>query len=94
MANHYLLGIDNGNTVTKAALFDLKAREFGADIIKADFKAVFERSYGFLQEGAMGLVYGRNIYQHPNPSRVVRAFMAMIHQNATPEQAWAIYEGE
>src|SRR5690606_10151085 len=59
---------------------------------KADLKEVFERSYGFLQQGAMGLVYGRNIYQHPNPSRIVRAFMAMIHENATPEQAWAIYE--
>lgn len=27
MANQYLLGIDNGNTVTKAALFDLRGRE-------------------------------------------------------------------
>ena len=28
----------------------------------------------------MGLVYGRNIYQHENPKRVVAALMAMIHQ--------------
>lgn len=61
---------------------------------KADLKEVLERSYGFLQQGAMGLVYGRNIYQHPNPSQVVKAFMAMIHQNATPEQAWAIYQND
>jgi fructose-bisphosphate aldolase, class I len=59
---------------------------------KADLKEVLERSYGFLQQGAMGLVYGRNIYQHPNPSRVVKAFMAMIHHDATPEEAWEIYQ--
>jgi class I fructose-bisphosphate aldolase len=59
---------------------------------KADLKEVLERSYGFLQQGAKGLVYGRNIYQHPNPTRVVKAFMAMIHDDATPEQAWAIYQ--
>jgi fructose-bisphosphate aldolase, class I len=61
---------------------------------KADLKDVFARSYGFLQQGAMGLVYGRNIYQHPNPSRIVRAFMAMIHNQATPDEAWAIYQNE
>lgn len=61
---------------------------------KADLKDVFARSHGFLQQGAMGLVYGRNIYQHPNPSRIVRAFMAMIHNQATPDEAWAIYQNE
>lgn len=59
---------------------------------KADLRSVFERSYGFLQQGAKGLVYGRNIYQHPNPRRIVRAFMAMIHQDSTPDEAWEIYE--
>ena len=35
---------------------------------KADLKSVFEKSYAFLQQGAKGLVYGRNIYQHPDPT--------------------------
>lgn len=61
---------------------------------KSDLKDLFERSYGYLQQGANGLVYGRNIYQHPNPRRIVAAFMAMLHDDATPEQAWAIYQGE
>jgi fructose-bisphosphate aldolase, class I len=61
---------------------------------KADLKEVFTRSYGFLQQGAMGLVYGRNIYQHPNPSRIVRAFMSMIHNQTTPEEAWDIYQSK
>ncbi len=34
---------------------------------KANLEEVFQRSYAFLQQGARGLVYGRNIYQHPNP---------------------------
>jgi class I fructose-bisphosphate aldolase len=59
---------------------------------KADLKWVLERSYAFLQQGAHGLVYGRNVYQHPNPAQVVKAFMAMIHDNATPDEAWEIYQ--
>jgi fructose-bisphosphate aldolase, class I len=59
---------------------------------KADLKWVLERSYAFLQQGAHGLVYGRNVYQHPNPTQVVKAFMAMIHHDATPDEAWGIYQ--
>jgi class I fructose-bisphosphate aldolase len=59
---------------------------------KADLKTVFEKSYAFLQQGAMGLVYGRNIYQHPDPKLITSALMAMIHQDATPEEAWDIYQ--
>jgi len=59
---------------------------------KDDLKDVLERSHAFLQQGAQGLVYGRNVYQHPNPSQVVRAFMALIHDDATPDEAWEIYQ--
>ncbi|MSU72687.1 MAG: aldolase [Opitutus sp.] len=54
---------------------------------------VFQEAHVFLAQGAHGLVYGRNIYQHPNPARVVRAFMALIHEGATAERAFALYEG-
>lgn len=60
---------------------------------KADLKTVFEKSYAYLQQGAKGLVYGRNVYQHANPTLVTRALMAMIHEQATPEEAWNIYQG-
>jgi DhnA family fructose-bisphosphate aldolase class Ia len=59
---------------------------------KADLRSVLEKSYAFLQQGAMGLVYGRNIYQHPNPTLITKAFMAMIHQGVTAEEAWDIYQ--
>lgn len=54
-------------------------------------EAVFAEAEAFLAQGAQGLVYGRNIYQHPQPARIVAAFMAMIHQGASAEQALAIY---
>jgi class I fructose-bisphosphate aldolase len=37
-------------------------------------------------------VYGRNVYQHGNPSAVVSALMAMIHRGASAEAALDIYE--
>jgi DhnA family fructose-bisphosphate aldolase class Ia len=27
------------------------------------------------------------VIQHPNPTGITRAFMAIVHDNATPEQA-------
>ncbi|MET0208177.1 MAG: aldolase [Burkholderiaceae bacterium] len=59
---------------------------------REDLRAVFGRSRELLDQGAVGLVYGRNVYQHADPSAVVRALMAMIHLGASAEQAWRIYE--
>ncbi|MGB3431353.1 class I fructose-bisphosphate aldolase [Achromobacter sp.] len=59
---------------------------------REDLRQVFERSRELLDEGAVGLVYGRNVYQHTDPSSVVRALMAMIHDNASASQAWELYE--
>ena len=60
---------------------------------KEDIESVFSKAEQLLKQGAHGMVYGRNIYQHPDPSRVVKAFMAMIHDGAGAEQAMAIYQG-
>ena len=43
-----------------------------------------------MQQGAKGIVYGRNIIQHENPSGMTKALMAIVHDKATPEQAMAI----
>jgi DhnA family fructose-bisphosphate aldolase class Ia len=59
---------------------------------KADLRRVFENSAALMAEGAHGMVYGRNIYQHDNPSAVVAALMAIIHDGADAARAWAIYE--
>lgn len=59
---------------------------------KEDLPHVFARSRVLLDQGAVGMVYGRNVYQHANPAAVVSALMAMIHNGASAEDAWKIYE--
>ncbi len=56
-------------------------------------ETVFAEAAAYLAQGAHGLVYGRNIYQHPNPALIVRALMALIHEGADAERALAIYRG-
>ena len=58
---------------------------------KEDLKAVLTKSSALLRQGAKGLVYGRNIYQHANPRAVVAALMAMIHKGADGDEAWEVY---
>ena len=53
---------------------------------------ILTRTYTLIQQGASGIVYGRNIYQHPHPARMVRACQALIHEGATVAQAMAILE--
>lgn len=58
---------------------------------REDLQQVFARSRVLMDQGASGMVYGRNVYQHANPSAVVSALMAMIHRGASASEAWAIY---
>ncbi|MFV1853088.1 MAG: class I fructose-bisphosphate aldolase [Porticoccaceae bacterium] len=60
---------------------------------KADLRTVFDNSAALMAQGAHGMVYGRNIYQHDNPKAVVAALMAMIHEGADGAAAWDIYRG-
>jgi DhnA family fructose-bisphosphate aldolase class Ia len=59
---------------------------------KEDLRSVFAKSAALLGQGACGLVYGRNVYQHANPRRVVAALMAMIHDGVSADEAWEIYQ--
>ncbi len=59
---------------------------------KEDLRSVFGKSAALLAQGALGLVYGRNVYQHENPRRVVAALMAMIHKGVSGEEAWDLYQ--
>jgi DhnA family fructose-bisphosphate aldolase class Ia len=54
---------------------------------KVPDRELFERTAAVLASGASGIVYGRNIIQHPNPVGMTRALMAMLHEGATPAQA-------
>ena len=73
--------------VIEAARVPVLVRGGGKD----DLKSVLMKSAALMAQGAQGMVYGRNIYQHDNPKAVVAALMAMIHQGASGEEAWDIY---
>lgn len=60
---------------------------------KAPEKEILQRTYELMQQGANGIVYGRNIIQHENPSGMVRALMAIVHKGANADQAMAILHG-
>jgi class I fructose-bisphosphate aldolase len=49
---------------------------------KADDREVLHRSEQLMAQGAAGLVYGRNIIQHSDPSGMTKALMAIVHENA------------
>jgi DhnA family fructose-bisphosphate aldolase class Ia len=57
---------------------------------RAPDREIFARTIELLKQGASGIVYGRNVIQHPNPKRMTEAFMAIVHKGADVEAAMRI----
>jgi DhnA family fructose-bisphosphate aldolase class Ia len=57
---------------------------------KASEHEILARTAALIGQGASGIVYGRNIIQHPHPARMTRALMAVVHEGATPAAAAAL----
>lgn len=53
---------------------------------------VFSWIYDAIQKGAIGVNLGRNIWQHDYPVAMARAVRSIIHENATPKEANALFE--
>ena len=53
---------------------------------KEDLRQVLRKTEVLLRQGAKGVVYGRNVYQHVNPKKIVAALMDMIHQDASADE--------
>jgi len=53
-------------------------------------REILERTQGLLEQGAAGIVYGRNIIQHPNPQGITRALMAMVHDGVSVDECLAL----
>ncbi len=53
-------------------------------------KEILERTQGLLEQGAAGIVYGRNVIQHPNPKGITKALMAMVHDGASVDAALSL----
>ena len=60
---------------------------------RVDDRTLLERTVAVLDQGASGIVYGRNVIQHPKPVGITAALMAVLHYGASAEDALAIVEG-
>jgi len=47
---------------------------------RMDEEIVFQRTRELMRQGARGIVYGRNVIQHPRPRQMTQALMAIVHQ--------------
>jgi DhnA family fructose-bisphosphate aldolase class Ia len=54
---------------------------------RTSVEAIFQRTWELMQEGASGIVYGRNVFQHPKPSAMACAFTAIVHDRANVKEA-------
>ncbi len=54
---------------------------------KAPDAEILDRTEKLIQQGASGIVYGRNIIQHSDPAGMTRALMAIVHDGATARDA-------
>ena len=48
-------------------------------------------AYRAIQEGALGVDMGRNIFQSDSPVAMIQAVKAVVHGNETPEKAFELY---
>ena len=53
---------------------------------------VFEFVYDGIQKGAIGVNLGRNVWQNPHPVAIMRALNAVIHDRASPKQAFDLFK--
>jgi class I fructose-bisphosphate aldolase len=60
---------------------------------KVSDREILQRTAALLEQGASGIVYGRNIIQHAKPAAITKALMGMVHDGLSVEQAIALVTG-
>jgi putative autoinducer-2 (AI-2) aldolase len=53
---------------------------------------VFDFVYDGIKKGAIGINLGRNVWQNPHPVAMMRALNAVVHDEATPKQAFDLFK--
>ena len=53
---------------------------------------LLERTRIAMDSGASGVVYGRNVVQHPNPAKFIKSIRAIVHQNSSVADAVKILD--
>ena len=59
---------------------------------RVDDRTLLERTVAVLDQGASGIVYGRNVIQHPKPAGITAALMAILHDGASVDAALKVLE--
>lgn len=52
----------------------------------------FQMAQDAVRKGAVGVDMGRNIWQNPHPVAMIQAVRAVVHENASPQQALEVYK--
>ncbi|MCC8057990.1 3-hydroxy-5-phosphonooxypentane-2,4-dione thiolase [Cloacibacillus sp.] len=58
---------------------------------KTPEKEALEMAYNAIRDGAAGVDMGRNIFQSENPAAMLRAVRAVVHENASAEEAYDLF---
>jgi class I fructose-bisphosphate aldolase len=74
---------DYGRVVEAAGLRPVLVRGGG----RVSDEEILKRTEAVMQQGAAGIVYGRNVVQHEDPGAMTRALMAVVHDGASAEEA-------
>lgn len=59
---------------------------------KAPDEEILKRTEALIEQGAAGIVYGRNIIQHEAPAKMTRALMAVVHDNISAQEAFRLLQ--
>jgi fructose-bisphosphate aldolase/2-amino-3,7-dideoxy-D-threo-hept-6-ulosonate synthase len=54
---------------------------------------LLQMTKGVVDAGALGVAYGRNIWDHKNPVGIIKALKAIIHENKSVQEALEILKG-
>ena len=54
---------------------------------KTSDEEILMRTKTLIEQGASGIVYGRNIIQHNNPALIIKALMGIVHEDKSVEES-------
>ena len=60
---------------------------------RASDEAILHRTEAVMEQGAAGIVYGRNVIQHDDPASMTKALMAIVHDGVPAAQALDLLRG-
>jgi DhnA family fructose-bisphosphate aldolase class Ia len=60
---------------------------------KATNEEVIERTTRLMEQGASGIVYGRNIIQHEDPALMTKVLMGIVHEGKSVDESLNVLAG-